>query len=433
RRVLNDEIQNDILNVHGVIYDTRVSPVFNPSGKKTGYMGVSIDITDRVKTEKKLEKFRHVLDQAPGAVFIMDRNRNFEYINPYFTQMSGYTPDELLYKNIGETLYKNFENVPESRNGVTRALLDGKNWQGELLTISKNGNPYWANTIAARQNPGDHVDHGQTIPAVTAPFGMTQWTLQTNATEKKCLSPFYFGDLYLQGFRATHWTSGSCVQDYGSFTVFPTSFSNDFQFLPDQRKTPFTLENQNISPACFTTTLAKNQIIAEITATQRAGFFRFTWEKKQTPAIIIDVNSDEGEGYIKIDMENQEIAGYNPVHRIYNGMGKPAGFSGYFVAKFNKKFTGYGTFAATELFRGSTEQKNKPDIGAYVTFDSIENETLKMKMGTSFTSIENARKNLETEITGWDFEKCKNNLEKTWNKFLGRIDVEGGTSDDSVK
>lgn len=290
-----------------------------------------------------------------------------------------------------------------------------------------------ANTIAARQNQGDHVDHGQTIPAVTTPFGMTQWTPQTNATEKKCLSPFYFGDPYLQGFRATHWTSGSCVQDYGSFTVFPTSFSDDFRYLPDQRKTPFTLENQNISPAFFTTTLAENQIIAEITATQRAGFFRFTWEKNQTPAIIIDVNSDEGEGYIKIDLENQEIVGYNPVHRIYNGMGKPAGFSGYFVAKFDKKFTGNGTFAATELFRGSTEQKNKPDIGAYVTFGTIENETVKMKMGTSFTSIENARKNLETEIAGWDFEKCKSNLEKTWNKILGKIDVEGGSSEDSIK
>ncbi len=120
-------------------------------------------------------------------------------------------------------------------------------------------------------------------------------------------------------------------------------------------------------------------------------------------------------------MENQEIVGYNPVPRIYNGMGKPAGVSGYVVAKFDKKFTGYGTFAATELFRDSTEQKNKPDIGAYVTFESIENETLKMKMGTSFTSIENARKNLETEITGWDFEKSKNNLEKTWNKILGEL------------
>ena len=149
RKVLNDEIQNDILDVYGVIYDTRVSPIFDPSGQKTGYLGVSIDITDRIKTEKKLEKFRHVIDQAPGAVFIMDRNRNFEYINPYFTKMSGYTPDELLHKNIGETLYKSFENVPESRNGVISALLDGKNWQGELLTISKNGTPYWANTIAA--------------------------------------------------------------------------------------------------------------------------------------------------------------------------------------------------------------------------------------------------------------------------------------------
>jgi PAS domain S-box-containing protein len=148
-KVIKDEVQNEILTVHGVVYDTRVSPLFDANGNKTGYMGVSMDITERIKAERELEKFRLVLDQAPGAVFIMDKNWNFEYINPWFTQLSGYSSDELLHKNISETLYKGFENVPESRNGVTSALIEGKNWRGELLTINKNGSRYWANTIAA--------------------------------------------------------------------------------------------------------------------------------------------------------------------------------------------------------------------------------------------------------------------------------------------
>jgi len=149
RKVLKEEISSDILQVNGIIYDTRVSPLFNTEGNKTGYMGVSMDITDRIKTEKELEKFRLVLDQAPGAVYIMDKNWNFEYINPWFTRISGYKPEELLNKNISETLYKNYDKIPASRSEISKSLLEGKPWQGELHTINKDGSRYWANTIAS--------------------------------------------------------------------------------------------------------------------------------------------------------------------------------------------------------------------------------------------------------------------------------------------
>ncbi len=149
RKVIKDEIQNAIVTVYGVTYDTRVSPLFDTDGKKTGYMGVSMDITERVKTEKELEKFRLVLDQAPGAVYIMDKNWNFEYINPFFTKMSGYSAEELLNKNIGDTLYKGLKEIPASRQEITKSLFEGKSWQGELHTINKDGSRYWANTIAA--------------------------------------------------------------------------------------------------------------------------------------------------------------------------------------------------------------------------------------------------------------------------------------------
>ena len=149
KKVLKEEIQNDIIEVNSVVYDTRVSPIYSVNGEKTGYMGVSMDITERRKTENKLRKFRLVLDQAPGAVFIMDKNWNFEYFNPFFTQMSGYTSEELLHKNIRDTLYKGITDVPESRKEIIANLLQGKNWNGELLTIHKSGERYWANTIAS--------------------------------------------------------------------------------------------------------------------------------------------------------------------------------------------------------------------------------------------------------------------------------------------
>jgi len=290
-----------------------------------------------------------------------------------------------------------------------------------------------ADTESVKLRPGERENNGQTIPAVTAPFGMTQWVPQTQPTEKKCVSPFYFGTTFIQGFRATHWLNGSCVQDYGSFTVFPTNVTNDFRFLPNQRNTYYLMNNDTLSPAYNSVLFPEMSIMTEITATKRAGFFKFSWLDPKNPTIIVDVNSDEGEGYIKIDIQNQEIIGYNPVHRIYNGSGKPAGFSGYFVAKFNHKFTKYGTFAGMDFTHGTTEQINKEQIGAYVTFPLETDAVIYMKMGTSFTSIENARKNLDAEIPDWDFEKTKTNLEKTWNEVLGRIEVEGGSKEDYTK
>lgn len=290
-----------------------------------------------------------------------------------------------------------------------------------------------ANTLSTKGNTNDRTGNGQTIPAVTAPFGMTQWTPQTNSTETKCIAPFYFGTTKIQGFRATHWLSGSCTQDYGSFTIFPTNITGSFRFLPQQRQTSYLLDNESASPASISVHLPEYNIMTEITSTKRCGFFRFSWLTPQNPTIIIDVNSDEGEGFIKIDIKNQEISGYNPVLRIYNGDKKSAGIAGYFVAKFNKKFTKTGTFAGMDFIHGSTERKNQDNIGAYVTFDLSNEAVVKMKMGTSFTSIENARQNLDTEIADWDFNQTKVNLEKTWNNLLGKIDVEGGEENDYTK
>jgi predicted alpha-1,2-mannosidase len=290
-----------------------------------------------------------------------------------------------------------------------------------------------ASTPSAKAREGDRVNNGQTIPAVTAPFGMTQWTPQTQATEKKCIAPFYWGSPAIQGFRATHWTSGSCVQDYGSFTIFPTVIGNEFVFLPGQRRTMYMYDADRSTPAYFTAMLPEHNILTEITATRRGGFFRFSWLDPENATVIIDVNSDEGEGYIRIDKEKNEITGYNPVHRIYNGNGKPAGFSGYFVATFDKPIARTGTYAENQFFHGVNEQQNKQQIGAYVSFDLAGSEALKMKIGTSFTSIDNARLNMETEIPDWDFEKTKQELETDWNGIMGRIDVEGGSEDDLNK
>ena len=87
---------------------------------------------------------------------------------------------------------------------------------------------HFAIALFAGAGPGDLVDpligtahDGQTFPGVGVPFGMTQWTPQTQDGEAKCVAPYYFKDDRIQGFRGTHSWSGSCTQDYGSVTIMP--------------------------------------------------------------------------------------------------------------------------------------------------------------------------------------------------------------------
>jgi predicted alpha-1,2-mannosidase len=290
-----------------------------------------------------------------------------------------------------------------------------------------------ASTIAAKEHPGDHVSNGQTIPAVTAPFGMTQWTPQIYDNEQKCIAPFYTGQTMIQGFRASHWLSGSCTQDYGSFTIFPTVLGSSFSFQPVQRQTLTLMKTEDLSPAYASFLFPAKTILSEMTATKRCGFFRFSWLEEKNPTIMFDINSDEGKGYIKIDLEKQEVYGYNPAYRIYSGQDEPAGISGYFVAKFDQEIVKYGTWGNFEYEHGSAERKDQQRIGAYVTFNLEGNTPVKLKVGTSFTSIENARKNLETEIADWNFDATKQKLENTWNDYLGRIDVESEDQEELTK
>lgn len=96
---------------------------------------------------ENLRKFQLVLDQAPGAVFIVDKTSKLEYLNPYFTKISGYSEEDILHKSIIDVFYKG--RVPESRQGLIAQLMAGNSWQGELEAWHKNGGSYWVNMIAA--------------------------------------------------------------------------------------------------------------------------------------------------------------------------------------------------------------------------------------------------------------------------------------------
>ncbi len=266
-------------------------------------------------------------------------------------------------------------------------------------------------------------EYGQTLPAVLEPNGMNFWTAQTSDTEKKCVAPYYYKDTLFQGFRNSHWIVGGCTQDYGSMTLFP---STDVEKLrPVERATPFRHESETATPSYYSVELHRSGIRAEMTGRSRSAIFRFTYPSGEPACLIVNPNSDEGEGYIELDTLKKEIRGFNPVHRIYQGWGQPAGFSGYFVIRFTEELESFGTFSRDTVIRGGTAIGQEKGIGLYVRFKPCSGPVL-VRAASSFTGYEGAEKNLEAEIPEPDFEGTRACLAAIWEKHLSRIRVSSG-------
>jgi predicted alpha-1,2-mannosidase len=278
-------------------------------------------------------------------------------------------------------------------------------------------------TTASALKHAEGVDQfANTIPAVGVPFGMTQLTPQTNTGENKCVPPYLYTDKNISGFRATHWISGSCTQDYGSVTLMPVS--GKLKTMVQQYAAPFSHQDETSTPDYYRLGLPQSHLIAELTSTARCGIMQFTSTQADSLYLLVIPNSDRGKASVQIDTQSDEVTGYNPAYRLYQGAGKPAGFSGYFVIKVQKVFNNSGTFSEGNVSTANSIS-NQKDIGAFLGFKLNKGEKLIVKIGTSFTSIDEARKNLQAEIPGWDFNAVRSLCTTQWENALRRIKAEG--------
>ncbi len=282
-------------------------------------------------------------------------------------------------------------------------------------------------TISSLKHGSGTENNAQVIPEVTVPFGMTNWTPQTRSTETKCVAPYYYNDTLISGFRGSHWLSGSCTQDYGSFTVMP--LTGKLNPIPQDRGSRYSHKMEISTPYYYKVVLKDYNITGEITATERCGFLRFTFNGAGKGFVVIKPNSDRGEGYIRIIPGKNEIVGYNPVHRIYQGWGEKAGFSGYFAAVFDREFESFGVSEGTNVYKNIREMSNRKNLGAFVSFLLKKEKTVTVKIGTSFTSIEEAEKNLEKETAGLSFDSAEGLLKNKWEKMLSIVKIEGASAE----
>ena len=114
------------------------------------------------------------------------------------------------------------------------------------------------------------------------------------------------------------------------------------------------------------------------------------------------------------------------MHRIYQGWGEAAGYSGHFVVEYQNQPSAFGTFRGDSLFAKQTRIQSGQGIGVYVQFAVTEGETLLVKAASSFTDREGALRNLAAEIPHWDFDRTRQELSGIWERHLASIQVKTG-------
>lgn len=289
---------------------------------------------------------------------------------------------------------------------AARPWLDRQLWKDRTQGINTLvGTDYAVTQAAGRYGKGSE-EHGQTLPAVLEPHGHTFWTPQTQDTEQKCVAPYYYRDSLFQGFRASHWLVGGCTQDYGSFTLMP--MTGRLRLCPAERATLFSHTGETAHPYYYAANLPAEQLLAEMMARSHSALFRFTPGRSGEMHVAVHPNSDEREGFVAVDTARRCIWGYNPVHRIYQGWGERAGFSGWFVVEFQQPVKAFGV----------------RDTVAYVTLDARAGEPVLVRAASSFVDVDGAWANLRAELPAWDFLGTRLALDSIWQQRLQTLPVE---------
>lgn len=286
-------------------------------------------------------------------------------------------------------------------------------------------------------------DPGQCIPAVFVPHGMNFWVAQTEDTEQKEISPYYYQDQEINGFRNSHWIVGGMTQDYGTFTFMPMGTELRMNVL--ERGSRYSHDQEVATPSYYSVLLQDYGIQAEMTSTVRAAIFRLTYREAGDVYLAVNPNSDEGLGRIAVNPETGVITGSNPAHRIYQGWGEYCGFDGHFCLEVNKPLLETGVYDGNGVIadcysidtpndgrafpKGFVPEQQVHQVGAFVKFHVEAGETVLVRAASSFTDIAHAQDNLAREIPAWDFDSVRSSLADVWQTTLGVVEVDAAEAE----
>ena len=257
---------------------------------------------------------------------------------------------------------------------------------------------------------------GNTYPAIARPWGMNFWTPQTGKMGDGW--QYTYTATKIRGFKQTHQPS-PWINDYGQFSLMPIVGQPVFD--ENQRASWFAHKGEEAKAYYYKVYLAEHDIVTELTPTERAALFRFTFPENEHSYIVVDA-FDKG-SYVKIEPEKNRIVGYS----VRNSGGVPDNFRNYFVVEFDKPFTYRATVADKNIQENVNEQQ-ADHAGAIIGFATRKGEVVHARVASSFISPEQALLNLQ-ELGNDSFDGLVAKGRDAWNRELGKLEVEGGNLD----
>jgi predicted alpha-1,2-mannosidase len=261
------------------------------------------------------------------------------------------------------------------------------------------------------------LSNGNTYPAIALPWGMNFWTPQTGKMGSGW--QYTYNADKIVGFKQTHQPS-PWMNDYGQFSIFPET--GKIKVDEADRASWFSHKAEIAKPYYYSVYLADYDITTEITPTERAASFKFTFPKSDSSHIVIDA-FDKG-SYVKIIPGENKIVGYS----TRNSGAVPANFKNYFVIYIDKAFKNASTWHNKDIEDGKLEYTGD-HAGAVISFKTTKGEAVNLRVASSFISIEQAELNLQRELGKESFATTKQKAKAIWNNTLNRLTVDGGSAD----
>lgn len=255
------------------------------------------------------------------------------------------------------------------------------------------------------------LSNGNTYPAIAVPWGMNFWTPQTN--KKGDGWAYQYHTDKIRGFKQTHQPS-PWINDYGAFALMPVT--GQLKIKEEERASWFSHKAEIAKPNYYKVYLADYDTSVEITPTNRAAQFRFTFPETENAYVLLDAYFKNS--MVKILPKERKIIGYS----CNNSGGVPENFRNYFVLVFDKDFQTYDTWGDDWILLHS-DQSQAQHAGAVIGFRTQKGEKVNVKVASSFISLEQAELNLLREIGNDTFEQTQQKALHLWEKELAKIQV----------
>lgn len=275
----------------------------------------------------------------------------------------------------------------------------------------------WVSTLMGTDSKYE-FSNGNTYPAIALPWGMNFWSPQTGKMGDGWM--YTYSSMKIRGFKQTHQPS-PWMNDYGQFSVMPGSGKPEVD--QDKRASWFSHKTEIARPYYYEVYLADADVTTQITPTERAAFFQFTFPESDSSYVTIDA-FDRGSA-IQVFPAEQKIVGYTSRY----SRGNYPNFKNYFVIYFDKPFAFTKAWKDSVFVADPSAYQEGKHVAAIAGFKTKKGEKVRMRVASSFISLEQAELNLRREIGEQSFEQVHAQAKSRWREVLSRVKVEGGTPD----